>query len=95
MQRRLPGPRRGWADEYHQSTPLQELEVTGLPAGDYYLTHEADPENHWVEDPAGGEANNFAWVKFRMSRTGANPKMTILGHSPCSIPAQCDLGGNP
>ena len=33
----------GWGDSYHQSTPLQELEVTGLPAGDYYLTHQADP----------------------------------------------------
>ena len=40
-----------WADEYHQSTPLQELEVTSLPDGDYYLTHEADPFNHWLEGP--------------------------------------------
>jgi len=31
-----------WGDEYHQSTPLQELEVTGLPEGEYYLTHEAE-----------------------------------------------------
>jgi hypothetical protein len=84
-----------WADEYHQSTPLQELEVTNLPNGTYYLTHEADPFNHWVEDPNGGETNNFAWVKFRLSRQGANPEITILDHSPCVIPAQCDLGGNP
>jgi hypothetical protein len=23
-----------WPDEYHQSTPLQELDVTGLPEGE-------------------------------------------------------------
>jgi hypothetical protein len=91
----LQGLAAHWADEYHQSTPLQELEVTGLPVGDYYLTHEADPFNHWLEDPNGGEANNFTWVKFRLSRQGANPGITILDHSPCVIPAQCSLGGNP
>jgi Lysyl oxidase len=84
-----------WADEYHQSTPLQELEVTGLPAGDYYLTHEADPFNHWLEGTTGGEANNFAWVQFHLGRTGSNPEITILGHSPCVVPAQCSMGGNP
>lgn len=84
-----------WADEYHQSTPLQELEVTGLPEGDYYLTHEADPENHWVEDPNGGEDDNFTWVKFHLSRKGSNPKITVLEHSGCVVPAQCGFGGNP
>ena len=50
----------GWADEYHQSTPLQELEVTGLPEGDYYLTHQADPENHWLEGP--GPTHPASWT---------------------------------
>ena len=84
-----------WADEYHQSTPLQELEVTGLPAGTYYLTHEADPDDHWLESPNGGETNNFTWLKFALSRQGANPEITELDHSPCIHPAQCSLGGNP
>ncbi len=87
----------GWADEYHQSTPLQELEITGLAAGDYYLTHEADPDNHWLEGPTAtspGELNNFTWVKFRLSRKGANPEITIIGHSPCSG-VVCGFGGNP
>jgi hypothetical protein len=34
-------------------------------------------------------------VKFRLSQQGANPEITILGHAPCVIPAQCSLGGNP
>jgi hypothetical protein len=87
----------GWADEYHQSTPLQELEVTGLPEGNYFLTHEADPDNHWLEGPAAnspGELDNFTWVEFRLSRKGANPEVTILGHSPCTG-AQCGHSGNP
>src|SRR4030095_15279187 len=70
----------GWGDEYHQSTPLQELEVTRLPAGDYYLTHEADPEEHWLEGPdttSPGELNNFTWVKFHLARSGANAKVTV------------------
>ena len=87
----------GWGDSYHQSTPLQELEVTGLPVGDYYLTHEADPDNHWLEGPSTtspGELNNFTWVKFHLGRTGANPEITVLDHSPCSGP-QCGTSGNP
>ena len=94
----LQGISVGWADEYHQSTPLQELEVTGLPEGDYYLTHLADPENHWLEGPDGeaflGEQNNFTWVKFRLSRKGANPEVTVIDHSPCSGPV-CGTHGNP
>ena len=85
----------GWGDSYHQSTPLQELEVTGLAEGDYYLTHEADPENHWLEGTSGGEANNFAWVEFHLSRKGANPAVTVIDHSPCVVPVQCNVGGNP
>jgi hypothetical protein len=95
----LQGLSVGWGDEYHQSTPLQELEITGLPAGDYYLTHEADPDNHWLEGPdasSPGEHDNFAWVKFHLARksTGGNAQLTILGHSPCTG-AACGYGGNP
>jgi lysyl oxidase len=93
----LQGLSVGWGDEYHQSTPLQELEVTGFPVGVYYLTHEADPDDHWLEGPdasSPGEHDNYAWVKFRLTRKGANPELTILGHSPCAG-AACGYGGNP
>jgi len=87
----------GWGDSYHQSTPLQELEVTGLPEGDYYLTHQADPDNHWLEGPSStspGEMDNFTWLKFHLSRNGANPEITELSHSDCSGPT-CPGGANP
>ena len=88
----LQGLASGWADSYHQSTPLQELDITGLPAGDYYLTHLADPDDHWLES---NEANNFTWVQFRLSRRGANPEIAILSHSPCVPDVICGFGGNP
>lgn len=88
----LQGLAAGWADSYHQSTPLQELDITGLPAGTYYLTHLADPDNHWLESD---EFNNFTWVQFQLSRKGANPEVRVLDHSPCDPAVICGFGGNP
>jgi hypothetical protein len=76
----LQGISVGWIDEYHQSTEGQELDITGAPEGIYYLTHQADPDQHWLEV---NEDNNFAWVKFFLSRKGANPEITVLETSPC------------
>jgi hypothetical protein len=71
----LQGISVGWGDEYHHSTEGQELDVTALPVGVYYLTQDADPEQHWVETD---ETNNRSWVKFRLGRTGANAEITVL-----------------
>jgi hypothetical protein len=88
----LHGLASGWADSYHQSTPLQELDITGLPAGTYYLTHLADPDDHWLE---ADELNNFTWVQFELSRKGANPEVRVIGHSECVPEIICGFGGNP
>lgn len=88
----LQGLASGWADSYHQSTPLQELDVTGLPAGTYYLTHLADPDNNWIES---NETNNFTWLKFELVRKGANPSIVELDSSPCVPAVICGFGGNP
>jgi hypothetical protein len=87
----LQGISVGWGDDYHQSTPLQELDITGAVAGTYYLTHLADPENHWKES---NESNNFAWVKFSLKRQGANPKILILETSGC-VSYACGSKSNP
>lgn len=82
-----------WGDSYHQSTPLQELEVTNVPDGTYFLTHTADPEDNWAE---ADETNNFSWVRIRLYTQGGNRKVEILDHSPCEpVAAVCDVGGNP
>jgi hypothetical protein len=77
----LQGISVGWSDDYHQSTEGQELDITAAPEGTYYLTHLADPENHWLETD---EFNNFAWVKFQLSRHGANPKILVLEQAACT-----------
>ena len=87
----LQGISVGWSDNYHQSTEGQELEITGAPAGIYYLVHKADPENHWLESD---KTNNLAWVKFRLDRHGANPKVVVLEQSVCSL-AACGSPSNP
>ena len=74
----LQGISVGWGDEYHHSTEGQELDVTGLAPGIYYLTQDADPEGHWLET---SEANNRSWVRFRLSRKGSNPEITVLESS--------------
>ncbi|HVE48065.1 MAG TPA: lysyl oxidase family protein [Casimicrobiaceae bacterium] len=87
----LQGISVGWGDNYHQSTEGQELDITGAPEGVYFLTHLADPDNHWLETD---EFNNFAWVKFHLGRRGANPKVTILEQSTCSA-VTCGSRSNP
>jgi len=83
----LQGISPGWIDEYHQATDGQELDITGTPVGEYYLIVTVDPADNWVESD---DSNNAAWVKFGLSRKGANPEITLLGNSPCSG----DLCGN-
>lgn len=87
----LQGISVGWGDDYHQSTEGQELDITGAPAGIYYLVHVADPENHWLESD---EYNNFAWVRFALTRQSANPKITILEQSTCTR-VTCGSRSNP
>lgn len=64
----------GWGDEYHHATHGQEISILNLPPDTYYLTHVADPADHWVES---NEANNGSWVKIRLSRQ-TNAKVTVL-----------------
>ncbi len=73
----------GFGDEYHHATHGQEVEITGLPAGIYYLTHEADPTNKWLELD---DSNNTSWVKFRLrtdSKSG-NHLLDWIENSPCT-----------
>ena len=70
----------GFGDSYHHSTEGQELEITGFSVGDYTLEFVGDPTNHWVESD---DSNNSNWTSFFLSRQGANPEITITGHSPC------------
>jgi hypothetical protein len=66
------------------------LEVTGLPAGVYYLPTTGS-RNHWVESRVA-EPSNFVG-EFGLSRK-VLIRRSILDHSACAVPAQCGFGGN-
>jgi hypothetical protein len=73
--------------------------LTGVLRTCHYLTHQADPDNHWLEGPAStspGELNNFTWLKFHLDRgSGSSPSITELAASTCYVPGGCQFGGNP
>ena len=71
----LQGISVGYGDPYHQALEGQELEITGLDAGTYYLTFDVDTEQHWLETD---DTNNRSWVKFHLDRHGANASITVL-----------------
>jgi len=72
----------GWGDEYHHSTPLQDMNITGIPAGVYYLTHLANPAGNWRKS---NYTNNDSWVALKITRKGANPEVTVLSKAPCPV----------
>ena len=76
----------GWIDQYHQATDGQEVDLTGVPsASDYYLVSTSNPDGKFVETTT---SNNMAWVKFSLSGSSGNRKVTVLAHSPCD-PGLC------
>lgn len=80
----------GWVDQYHQSTEGQQLDVTGIPEGEYYLVSTTNPDARFLESNL---SNNTAWVKFRISRQSqGNPKLDVIDRSPCDSPALCGEG---
>jgi hypothetical protein len=87
----LQGISVGWSDDYHQSTPGQELDITGAPQDYYYLINQADPDNHWLEKD---KTNNLSYVKFFLSRQGRNPKVIVIEQSACTA-AACGTPSNP
>lgn len=77
----------GWVDQYHQATEGQELDITGMSAGEYYLVSTSNPDGNFIETDT---SNNTAWVSFRLTReSNGNPKLSVTGHSPCHSPGLC------
>jgi hypothetical protein len=77
----------GWVDQYHQSTEGQQLDLTGLRPGYYYLVSTANPDGTFVEKD---NDNNTAWVKFQLTReSNGNPKINVVDHSPCDSIGLC------
>jgi hypothetical protein len=67
----LQGLSVGWADIYTKNLEGQNLDITGIPAGQYWLESEADPFNHILETD---ETNNIARILVTIGNPGAiNP----------------------
>src|SRR6266496_442776 len=57
----------GWVDVYPWTLPDQDLDITGIPDGDYWLVSTADPGNLINEGGGETEYNNTAAAKVRIA----------------------------
>jgi hypothetical protein len=70
----------GWGDTYPKGLPGQEIDITGLPAGNYRLKVTADEAKAYWEQT---RANNANWTDFRLSYTAAGKaSITVTGQGP-------------
>lgn len=86
------GIQTGWMDQYHQSTEGNEVPITDLAPGTYYLTNEWNPAGNFVDESSD---NNVSWMKFELARdSNGNAKVTELeGFSPGCTPDAPGLCG--
>jgi hypothetical protein len=59
----IMGITRNYADLYTANLPGQDFDVTGLPAGEYYVVVLIDPEEVFLDASRG---NNTAWTRFHI-----------------------------
>ena len=55
----------GWVDVYNKTLTGQNIDITGVPDGVYWLESEADPDNHILEK---NEANNVTRIKVTIGQ---------------------------
>ena len=87
----------GWADLYSKGLEGQNLDITGIPAGQYWLESEADPEDNILEV---NEANNVARILVTIGNPGPinpdfyepNNQMSDLDPRPPGGPNSPNLG---
>lgn len=74
----LQGIQSGWIDQYHQSVEGNEIDITNLVDGTYFLVHTWNPEGTFVDADV---TNNVSWVEFELSQDNdgnGNRKITEL-----------------
>lgn len=68
----------GWADIYGAGTPGQEVNIAGLPEGQYWLEAVVDPANHFIELD---ETNNFARILITLREQDRSQLVTVRAAS--------------
>jgi lysyl oxidase len=71
----------GWGDTYHSQLAGQEIDLTGLPDGDYTLTVKADPLGRMTEITT---TDNTSCIKLRLAGIATSPSVTVLNPTSCS-----------
>lgn len=75
----LQGIQPGWVDQYHQSVEGNEIDITNVDDGIYFLVHQWNPLGAFVDVD---DTNNESWVKFELSQENnngnGNRKITIV-----------------
>ena len=71
----------GWGDTYHSHLAGQEIDLTGLPDGDYTLTVQADPLGRFTEMTT---ADNNSCIRIRLTGIATSPSVTVLNPTTCS-----------
>jgi hypothetical protein len=74
----MQGIQRGWGDMYDRTLPGQEFDVTGYPAGNYYIVTLTDPTNKFV-DP--NRSNEVGWLQVYLN-VAANTMRIVSASSP-------------
>ena len=78
---------------HHQSTEGNEVPITNLAPGEYYLTNEWNPAGSFIDEDT---TNDQSWMKFELTRdSNGNAKITeIEGYSPGCNPDAPGLCGD-
>jgi lysyl oxidase len=74
----------GWADEYHPSLGCQFVQITGLPAGDYVLEDQVNPEQLF---PESDYTNNAAAVQIHLGPKHGRGRTVVQAVGQPSDPA--------
>lgn len=73
----IMGVTRNYADLYSANLPGQDFDITGLPAGEYYVVVLIDPGQAFLD---ASRSNNVAWTKFYLDPS--RKTVTKLASSP-------------
>lgn len=72
----------GWLDLYAWNFAYQWINVSGVPAGDYFLKYTVDPNGNFLEKR---EKNNCTWARIRLPASGPTVRVLESGWG-CILP---------